>query len=208
MIHVCDWYATFSALAGKADPTDHLAEVSGLPPIDSIDMTDVITGDNLTSPRVSVVLAAVQGGQSSAGSGPAIVTTRYKLLIGKQIGGYQFPGYTTPNATGQCYPCVWDCGDGCLFDLDTDEIEHVNIYDQFPDVVKELKLHIEEAAASVWESPGAGANYTDPAALQTAEQRYHGFWGPWMSNGPLPPPPPPAQTSFDHCDDITVMCIS
>ena len=36
-------YATFCALAG-VDPTDQRAAATGLPPIDSIDMTEVLIG--------------------------------------------------------------------------------------------------------------------------------------------------------------------
>ncbi len=37
IIHGCDWYATFAALAGE-DPTDHDAAASGLPAIDGLNV--------------------------------------------------------------------------------------------------------------------------------------------------------------------------
>ena len=50
-----DWYTTFSSLAG-IDKTDHRAALAGLPPVDGFDFTGVITGSNLTSPRLELPL--------------------------------------------------------------------------------------------------------------------------------------------------------
>ena len=49
-----DWYATFCRIAG-VDPIDFLAAEYGLPPIDSIDMYDLLIGEaNCVSPREEV----------------------------------------------------------------------------------------------------------------------------------------------------------
>ena len=50
-IHLADWYATFSNLAG-VDPTDELAASFGLPEIDSLDMWPLISGQVSTSPHM------------------------------------------------------------------------------------------------------------------------------------------------------------
>ena len=50
LVTAWDWYHTFASLAG-VDATDHRAAQAGLPPIDSHDMTPVLLGSNLTSPR-------------------------------------------------------------------------------------------------------------------------------------------------------------
>ena len=50
LVTAWDWYHTFASLAG-VDATDHRAALAGLPPIDSHDMTAVLLGSNLTSPR-------------------------------------------------------------------------------------------------------------------------------------------------------------
>ena len=52
-IHLADWYATFSNLAG-VDPTDDEAALAGLPAIDSLDMWPLISGQVSTSPRTDV----------------------------------------------------------------------------------------------------------------------------------------------------------
>lgn len=45
MIHIADWYSTFCYLAG-VDPNDTEAEKYGLPPIDSLNVWDIISGNN------------------------------------------------------------------------------------------------------------------------------------------------------------------
>ena len=52
-IHIADWYATFCYLAG-VDPTDQKAAEAKLPPIDSLNMWPMISGQNATSPRVDI----------------------------------------------------------------------------------------------------------------------------------------------------------
>jgi arylsulfatase I/J len=53
LVTLWDWYATFAALAG-VDATDHRAAAAQLPPIDSYDMSAVLLGRNLTSPRSEI----------------------------------------------------------------------------------------------------------------------------------------------------------
>ena len=53
LIALWDWYATFAHLAG-VDPTDHRAALAGLPPIDSYDLSGVLLGTNVSSPRTEL----------------------------------------------------------------------------------------------------------------------------------------------------------
>jgi arylsulfatase I/J len=55
IIHISDWYSTFSAMIG-VDPFDTKAEKAGLPPIDGYNMWPMISGKNLTSPRTEIVI--------------------------------------------------------------------------------------------------------------------------------------------------------
>ena len=52
-IHLADWYATLCGLAG-VDPTDEKAAKAKLPPIDSLDVWPLISGQNSTSPRTDI----------------------------------------------------------------------------------------------------------------------------------------------------------
>merc|ERR1712070_1027662 len=56
MIHVADWYRTLAQGIAGLDPTDHWAAESGLPPIDSLDVWPMLSGQNLTSPRESILV--------------------------------------------------------------------------------------------------------------------------------------------------------
>ena len=55
-IHLADWYGTFCGLAG-VDPTDTKAAQHNLPPVDSMDMWPLISGQNSTSPRVDIPIS-------------------------------------------------------------------------------------------------------------------------------------------------------
>ena len=54
-IHIADWYSTFCALVG-VDPTDEKAAKAKLPPIDSLNMWPLISGQSNTSPRTDIPL--------------------------------------------------------------------------------------------------------------------------------------------------------
>lgn len=86
MIHIADWYSTFSHLAG-VDPTDSRAATSGLPPIDSINMWPFLSGAVGASPRTFIPI------------GPqCLVQGDYKLISQKTSpDGWQGPFY--PNSS-------------------------------------------------------------------------------------------------------------
>ena len=52
-IHIADWYTTFCSLVG-VDPVDKKASKANLPPIDSLDMWPLISGQSSTSPCVDI----------------------------------------------------------------------------------------------------------------------------------------------------------
>lgn len=77
-----DWLRTLTAVAGLSDVKDERARKAGLPPIDSLNAWPLISGENSTSPRVSVLI-----GDTSAefpnGDGETLVGTYcslYRLL--------------------------------------------------------------------------------------------------------------------------------
>ena len=87
-IHIADWYSTFCNLAG-VDSTDERAAEAKLPPIDSLNMWPMISGQNTTSPRVDIPATF-----------STLISGDYKILQGdvKQAGwtGPQYPNLTNP----------------------------------------------------------------------------------------------------------------
>mmetsp|Transcript_3291 Transcript_3291/g.8099 ORF Transcript_3291/g.8099 Transcript_3291/m.8099 type:complete len:638 (+) Transcript_3291:166-2079(+) len=192
LMHVCDWYATLGFLAGYA-PVDPKAAAAKLPPVDSINLWPWIVGDAKQSPRTEVPLS----GGSSSGSGLIKVVngTTWKLVRGSQ-GTSMFPGVHMPNSTDDGSNTAIDCGTGQLYNLDIDAVEHHDLSQDagHSDVLRLLQARATALDATYFQSDGSMA--VDPAAKQTAESKYGGFWGPWLPPGPVPapptsPPPPP-----------------
>jgi len=91
MIHIADWYSTFTGLAG-VDPTDHLAAASALPAIDSIDMWPFLSGQVDTSPRDTIPIA-----------GDCLVHGDWKLITDKTSPDF-WQGPTYPNSSSLSSP--------------------------------------------------------------------------------------------------------
>lgn len=166
-IHIADWYATFSALAG-VDPTDKRAAKATLPPIDSLNMWPLISGQNDTSPRVDIPI-----------SNSTLISGDYKILVGtvEQAGwtGPVYPNTTKPSGIA----AVEKCGtSGCLYNIIDDPEERYNLADKMPDVLKEMQKKLEKYQASRF-NPDRGSS--SQLACDTALKTYHGFWGPFIS---------------------------
>lgn len=198
-----DWYATFCGLAGVS-PADLPAAAAGLPPIDSVDQLPYILGRNATPPRTVVELGVpITPGVSGGGfkynldNGRVfvggVVTKRWKLLLGAQFEAV-WTGPFYPNAsTWQDLPV--DCGGGlpfpgpppasrplhgCLFDMENDPTEHVNVAEANLDVVAALNATIAEAQMSVITYRHGTI---DPAACAAAyNSSRDGVIGPWLAD--------------------------
>lgn len=148
LMHTADWYATFVAGIAGEDPTDERAARWGLPKIDSLDMWPMLTGTNSTSPRVEAALGGVPGPR-------VLVQARFKLLLGLESGlgmsGWVGPHY--PNASSLTHSfsrSIANCSQGCLFDLESDPYEHVNLAASMPEKVDELRSRLQQIEASAW----------------------------------------------------------
>ena len=165
-IHLADWYATFSALAG-VDPTDERAAAAKLPPIDSLNMWPLISGQNSTSPRTDVPISNV-----------TLISGDYKLLQGTvpEAGwtGPHYPNVTTPAGIA----AKEQCGDGgCLYNIKDDPEEHVNLASSMANVLKEMQAKLAMYQASYF-NPDRGGQWK--GACQVALDKYGGFWGPFL----------------------------
>jgi arylsulfatase B len=183
LIGIEDWYASFCALAG-ADPVDHKAAAAGLPPIDSLNIWPLLSGQNTTSPRTEVVL-----GSSSVfppvASGSTVVQSvirsdGWKLLVGL-VGENVYTGPFYPNASTNWVGTPLDCGNVtlplCLFNIFDDPTEHNNMIDQEPDIAAQLAQRIVELQQTVF-SPDRG-NVTNASCI-ASETTWKGFVGPFL----------------------------
>lgn len=165
-IHVADWYATFCALAG-VDPTDKRAAKANLPPIDSLNVWPLISGQNSTSPRTDIPI-----------SYNTLIVGDYKILLGdlEQAGwtGPVYPNTTTHSGINS----TEHCGDkGCLYNIKEDPNEYVNLASQLPAVLSEMQGKLNAYQASHF-SPDRGKSW--PGACEMAVNKYGGFWGPFL----------------------------
>ena len=165
-IHIADWYSTFSSLAG-IDPTDDRAAKAKLPPIDSLNVWPLISGQNSTSPRVDIPLTQ-----------NTLISGQYKILTGNvDLAGWTGPVY--PNTTKPSgISAIENCGDsGCLYNIIDDPEEYTNLAEKMPDVLKEMQAKLAKYQATRF-APDRGS--VSPAACETALKVYHGFWGPFV----------------------------
>ena len=165
-VHLADWYGTFCSLAG-VDPTDQRAAAASLPPVDSLDMWPMLSGQNLTSPRTQVPLDI-----------HALIDGDYKIITGPSAqAGWTGPHY--PNSTNPKggIDAIVQCHDGCLFNIVQDPEERNNLAESMPAKLKEMQGIFEKVNATYF-NPNRGK--VDPVACETAFNKYGGFWGPFI----------------------------
>lgn len=182
LMHVADFYATFCKLAG-VDPTDSAA---GVPPIDSLDLTDsLFTPGASTSPRTEVPLSfcnAEAACDAPSGVGDsALISGRYKLVNGTQgnLGYWQGPQY--PNATSAKHPgSDPGCPSGCLFDIFADPAEQNDLREAQPDVFARLAARLAQIGATTFQTNNTGGADTCIPAQQAYDAN-GGFLSPRCS---------------------------
>jgi len=180
MLHIADFYGTYCKLAG-VDPTDSLAAAAGLPPVDSLDVWPLISGANLTSPRVELPV-----------SPQTIIQGNWKLITEQQIeatwSGPNYPNSSSVNNPVDPGPKLL-CPDGCLFDVVGDMTEHVDVAAQHPDVVASMTARLKELSQSFFDNsddftatsvcPPGVVNASSPCACWAALNVWGGYFGPW-----------------------------
>ena len=165
-IHLADWYATLCGLAG-VDPTDEEAAKAKLPPIDSLDVWPLISGQNTTSPRTDIPV-----------SHDTLISGDYKLITGNIAysvwTGPQYPNTSTPHDKIHVQE---KCGEGCLFNIKEDPNEYDNLASKMPDTLAQMQKKLSKYQATYF-NPDRGEK--SPLACHTALNTYGGFWGPFV----------------------------
>lgn len=185
-MHECDWYTTFAHLAG-VDPHDAKAAAVtpvALPPVDSLNMWDLISGVNATSPRREWAMTPLGESikASAHGGDAAYMRWPYKLIVGHvQQSGWC--GEVHPNNTlkWDSFKSIEHCNNtatgkiGCLFNVVDDPGEHHDLALSQPDIAADL-LKRMQAAEKLWFDPDRGD--PDPKACKAAAKS--GYWGPFL----------------------------
>ena len=178
MIHIIDWYATFAAIIGY-DPTDQKAMKAGLPPIDSLNMWPLINGENLTSPRVELPVDE-----------NVLIQNNYKYIVNTSVNYASWGGYLYPNSSSPKHPIQGtelNCQDGCLFDLEQDMTEHVNIIDGNQDIAQKMDARLVELKKGYYTNNEPGVtmcpkNISMSCQCWAAYNLYGGFYGPYHTS--------------------------
>eukprot|EP00448_Togula_jolla_P019505 CAMPEP_0170588842 /NCGR_PEP_ID=MMETSP0224-20130122/11046_1 /TAXON_ID=285029 /ORGANISM="Togula jolla, Strain CCCM 725" /LENGTH=587 /DNA_ID=CAMNT_0010912587 /DNA_START=75 /DNA_END=1838 /DNA_ORIENTATION=+ len=193
IIHIADWYATLSHLAG-ADSHDELAALHGLPPIDSINQWPWLSGsvEDAKSPR-----------QELAVTDSVLIEGPWKFMRGT----FAFGGWQGPNSTNQTQPehgtlmgviagrtdgkahgTLVDCGsEGCLFNLEEDWTEHTEVRKENPTVATKMAQRLDELVVGFYDNSDLASELdscppglsSSACACWMATNHYGGFLGPY-----------------------------
>ncbi|CAE7326290.1 Arsb [Symbiodinium sp. KB8] len=176
LAHVADWYTTFSKLVG-VDPADPWAKQSGLPPVDGLDLTDLLTSPSGQSPHVAIPVTDL-----------SYIKGNYKLIVSKEAGFASWAGERFPNSSSSKSPVEgvsMKCGDGCLFDVVEDPTEHHELSASMPEKVQELMADYLAAKQSFFTNNDTGVmscppGISMPCACWMVQHKYGGFFGPYQ----------------------------
>mmetsp|Transcript_35990 Transcript_35990/g.94429 ORF Transcript_35990/g.94429 Transcript_35990/m.94429 type:complete len:654 (+) Transcript_35990:38-1999(+) len=188
LIHICDMWATFSALAGAATEDRKAAAMGGVPPVDSVDVSAVFFESGGKSPREVVVLSTT-----------AVTKGAFKLVhestgskniwVPPHWPAYDLNGSATGATRGTaCNPC--------LFNVVTDFREETNLagLPQYADTVAELMQILNSTVPFQTGDDGYIGNYTNCTTNPEYKAAHDNFIGPLCYEctvEPCPPPPPP-----------------
>ena len=114
------------------DPTDERAAKAGLPPIDSLNMWPMITGENSTSPRDEMPIddyTLISGNYKyiSGGKGMSYFQCPKGELCYASWGSTLCPNSTSPSNPIESHTLNCTKTGGCLFDIINDPSEYNNI---------------------------------------------------------------------------------
>lgn len=176
LIHVADWYATFCKLAGCGSASDPAAAGGDFPDVDSVDQVwTVLRGD--PSPRQQLPLPI---------SPNTLIQWPYKLVIGDQDGKGVHAGPVHPNATKKIKNNDPGCGKhGCVFDIEQDPSEFVDLAKSMPDKRQELRDSLKALKKGFYEFEadinGGDAIYSDCTTIEKFASSHRNFIGPVCS---------------------------
>ena len=208
LISIADLFATISDVAGLGAT----APPEGPAPSDSISMWKYISGVVDASPRTELVhshalhyvdwhnVAKVQlscpaDGRARPHGVGALRRGRYKLIVGEQPFSSWY-GDFSPNSSSRVgrkfeVPVApHSCDPYCLFDIEADPAEHVDLARSRPDLAAQLLGRVRQFDASP--HPPLTKPHEERGTFCEAVRAHGGFVVPWHSTPSLTPPPTPS----------------
>ena len=203
LAHICDWYATFIALAGAGsasstvpghftadDMRPHLIEVvketaKGIPPVDALNLWPSLTAqpNSSESPRNEIPLsfcnADAQCDTPSGIGDSALISGDWKIVNGTQGGLGIWQGPRFPNASSVPAAAL-GCPRGCLFNLRADPYEHDDVKEVHPRVFNTLMARLVDVGKTVYQTNFTVADECLQATV--AKKNHHGFLSPRCSH--------------------------
>eukprot|EP00448_Togula_jolla_P039179 CAMPEP_0170621492 /NCGR_PEP_ID=MMETSP0224-20130122/28627_1 /TAXON_ID=285029 /ORGANISM="Togula jolla, Strain CCCM 725" /LENGTH=601 /DNA_ID=CAMNT_0010947749 /DNA_START=45 /DNA_END=1850 /DNA_ORIENTATION=- len=176
IMHITDWYSTLSHLAG-ANPHDTRAEMAGLPPIDSLNHWDWLSGKVMDAecPRQELPVTdsvLINGpwkfmrGVFAHGGWQGINSTNNTTPDRGTLSGVLL-GRTDGTAHGSQ---LIDCGsEGCLFNVHDDWTEHTEVREQHPEVAKNMARRLDQLAIGFYDNSEAPELDSCPEGLSTSQ---------------------------------------
>ena len=200
LAHICDWYATFIALANNSASADSVPSASTMgngvvPPVDALNLWPSLTlhPNNTASPRSEVPLsfcnALAQCDTPSGIGDSALISGDWKIVNGTQGGLGIWQGTRFPNASS--VPAAdRGCPRGCLFNLREDPYEHYDVKAVHPRIFSRLMARITDIGKTVYQTNFTVADTCVSATAAFAQ--HHGFLAPRCSDAADVVTPPAA----------------
>lgn len=197
LVHVSDWYATLSAVAGLGDEADG----AGPSTPDSFNVWPYLSGEVSESPRTEIVLDHHMFTNESANIGSdtvcggqewfelpgydalgSIRVGRHKLIVGPEKTASWY-GQFSPNITApsdrDLYVACWT---PCVFDVVADPGEHVDLAASDPDLLRELWAKFNESNAEY--HPDVYGPPVDYDGFCAGVNANGGWVSPWLEKEP------------------------
>eukprot|EP00947_MAST-08B_sp_MAST-8B-sp1_P001461 g1461.t1 len=194
LIHISDWHATFTRLAGL-DPA--AGEPHANSPLDGMDAWPWLSGHKAQSERSEIVYEHSMYQSADKARDPAacfnvsgacltgaLLHDGIKIVLGPETQNQWF-GWFSPNVTDPVnrnspsvkdQACIWP--KPCLFNISADITEHEDIAGKFPNLVTDMVARFK-ALSSTYHPPRTNPT-VDLAGYCKAVDLNGGFVGPWM----------------------------
>lgn len=189
-MHIADWYATLCHLAG-ADPVDARAAEHGLPAVDSVNVWPMLSGEAVAPLHDELHISA-----------NTLIQGEWKLLTGSDLATFApmfakslpvpfvpmdgvWPGYGVA-AIANTLVRYKACFPACVYNIREDPFEEHDVAHRNATRTRALLARLAHLNKDNF-NPDRGT--ADPASCDIFQNKYHGFYGPFIDiDGGVPAP--------------------